>query len=112
MKKLVLMAIATVFMLCFTYAGNTPANNVNNKKIITAMQKSLKYPAFAKEKQIESFVYLNIAVDKKGKIKVNEIYSPNQELADYVLQETKKMVVKDFKSDQTYDMEIVFKLEK
>ncbi|OIP04385.1 MAG: hypothetical protein AUJ97_02765 [Bacteroidetes bacterium CG2_30_32_10] len=111
MKKLVLMAIATVFMVSIAFSGNAPTK-VNTKKITNVIQRKLQYPAFAKDKQMEGDVYVNIAVDNKGKFKVNYISSPNKELSAYVLQELENMVIKDFKSYQTFDMKIVFKVEK
>ncbi len=111
MKKLVLMTIATIFMVSLTFAGNSP-DKVSTNKIVKVIQRELQYPAFAKDKQIEDYVFVNLVVDKKGKIKVNDIYSRNIELTVYVKQELENMVVKDFKSDKTFDMKIVFKLEK
>jgi hypothetical protein len=111
MKKLILMAVATVLLINFTMAGNAP-KNVYTKKIINAIKRELQYPSFAKDKQIDEFVIVSITIGDKGKVKVKEIYSANDELKAYVLQKLESMVIKNIKSDQTYEMKIEFKTEK
>lgn len=110
MKKIVLLAIATVLLVNFTYAGINP-DEVKTKKIINVIQRELQYPSFAKDKQIDDFVFVSLGVNEQGKIDVKEIYSKNVELKAYVLQKLENIKIKNFKSDQIFDIKIVFKLE-
>jgi hypothetical protein len=72
----------------------------------------MQYPAFAKDKQIEDYVLVRLSVNEKGNINVKQIYSKNNELKAFVLKELESIVIKDFTTEQTLDMKIIFKVEK
>jgi hypothetical protein len=111
MKKIILMAIAVLFLLNISIASNDPAVE-NNNKIVKVITNVLQYPTSAKDNLIEGYVMLNFNVDESGKIHVNQIYSPKAELKEYVQNQLNKLVLDDLTpvSDQTYDLKIVFKL--
>jgi len=111
MKKIILMAIAILFMFNFSFAINNPTEE-NNNKVVKVITKVLQYPASSKDNLIEGYVLLNLSVNVNGTIKINQVYSNKEELKDYVIQKLKSVVIDDIISfpDQTYDMKIVFKL--
>jgi hypothetical protein len=111
MKKIILMAIAVLFLLNISFATNNPAEE-NNNKVVKVITNVLQYPTSAKDNLIEGYVMLSFNVDENGLIHVSQIYSPKAELKEYVQNQLNKLVIGDLApvSDQTYDLKIVFKL--
>jgi hypothetical protein len=112
MKKIILLAIATMFLLTFSFAENNPTVE-NNNKVLNVITKLLQYPLSAKDNLIEGYVLLSFNVDENGIVQVNQIYSNKAELKEYVQKELNKLVIEDLVNipDQTYEMKVVFKLE-
>ncbi len=111
MKKIMLLAIAILFMINFSFATNNPATE-NNNKVVKVVSKTFQYPSSAKDKLIEGYVLVSFVVDDEGNVNINQLYSAKKELAEYVQKELKQMVVEDLQPvpDQVYDMKIVFRL--
>jgi hypothetical protein len=112
MKKITLLAIATIFLLNFSFAENNPTI-ANNNKVFNVITKLLQYPSSAKDNLIEGYVLLGFSVDENGIVQIDQIYSNKAELKEYVQKELNKLVIEDlvYIPDQIYEMKVVFKLE-
>jgi hypothetical protein len=110
MKKTALLAIAIILAANIVFAADSP--NKAKTKILNVIKREMQYPAFAKDKQIEDYVLVRLSVNEKGNINVKQIYSKNNELKAFVLKELESIVIKDFTTEQTLDMKIIFKVEK
>jgi hypothetical protein len=111
MKKIMLFAIALLFLFNFSFATNNPAVE-NTNKVVNVITKVLEYPSSAQDNLIQGYVLLSISIDENGIVGVKQIYSDKKELKDYVLQKLNTIVIKDltYVPDQTYDMKVIFKL--
>jgi hypothetical protein len=112
MKKIIILAVAILFMLNVSFAENNPALE-NNNKVVNELSKTFKYPSSARENLVEGYVVLSFMIDDNGLVQLNQIYSNKAELKDYVQKELNAIVLQDLNpgTGQTYEMKIIFKLE-
>jgi hypothetical protein len=111
MKKIMLLAVAILFLFNFSFATNNPAVE-NTNKVVNVITKILEYPLSAQDNSVQGYVLLSLSIDENGIVDVKQIYSNKKELKDYVQQKLNSIIINDltYVPDQTYDMKIVFKL--
>ena len=70
------------------------SSSVNHSTILIDQAKSMiKYPDFAKQNNIQGFVYVSFSYDNAGNFEVRNINTSNFELSDYVISELKNLKV-------------------
>jgi len=110
MKKLILFALASIFFLTLSFAGNNPELE-KNKTVLKIIKKELKYPSFIQKKQLNNYVIVSFTIDHQGKINLIQSYSTDEQLRNYVVNELEKIYIKDINTEQTFNLKIVYKVE-
>jgi hypothetical protein len=98
MKKVILTIAVVFFGLTTLFANNSIGGPLKTKKALAKqISRTIEYPEFAKEEQINCAVFVKLRQEADGKVTVIGCDSQVGSMREYVREELSKM---NFKSDE------------
>lgn len=111
-KIITIITVAFMGVMITGYGRNTADKSLNSaaKAIHKVFAKSINYPVFGYDKDLNSNVEITFVLTKDGSIEIKNISSGSDELKNHVKNQLSKINIKDISQspDQLYRIRIKF----